>query len=60
VTPGLPLGLQPCNPFCLGRKPKVRVAIIMSYQMHARKKTKEEKPLELIVSCESQVLSIHD
>jgi hypothetical protein len=28
--------------------------------MHARKKAKEKKPLELIVSCESQVLSIHD
>jgi len=22
----LPFGLQPCNPFCLGRKPKARVA----------------------------------
>ncbi len=26
VTPGLPLGPQPCNHFCLGRKPKARVA----------------------------------
>jgi hypothetical protein len=26
VTPGLPLGLQPCNPFCFGRQPKARVA----------------------------------
>jgi hypothetical protein len=32
----------------------------MSYQMHGRMKEKEEKPLELIVSWESQVLSIHD
>jgi len=26
VTSGLPLGPQPCNPFCLGCKPKARVA----------------------------------
>ncbi len=26
LTPGLPLGPQPYNPFCLGRKPKARVA----------------------------------
>ncbi len=26
VIPGLPLGLQPCNPFFLGCKPKARVA----------------------------------
>jgi hypothetical protein len=26
VTPRLPLGPHPCNPFCLGRKPKTRVA----------------------------------
>jgi hypothetical protein len=28
VIPGLPLCPQPRNPFCLGRKPKVRVAIV--------------------------------
>jgi len=28
VTPGLPLGPHPCNPFCLGRELKVRVATI--------------------------------
>jgi hypothetical protein len=28
--------------------------------MHARMKEKEEKPPELIVSCGSRVLSIHD
>jgi hypothetical protein len=26
VTPRLPLGSHPCNPFCLGREPKARVA----------------------------------
>ncbi len=26
VTPRLPLGPHPCNPFCLGREPKARVA----------------------------------
>jgi hypothetical protein len=26
LTLGLPLGPQPYNPFCLGRKPKARVA----------------------------------
>jgi hypothetical protein len=26
VTPRLPFGPHPCNPFCLGHKPKVRVA----------------------------------
>jgi hypothetical protein len=26
VTPRLPLGLHPCNPFCFGREPKARVA----------------------------------
>jgi hypothetical protein len=25
VTPRLPLGPHPCNPFCLGREPKARV-----------------------------------
>jgi hypothetical protein len=29
VTPGLPFGLHPCNPFCLGREPKARVATIV-------------------------------
>ncbi len=28
VTPGLPFGPHPCNPFCLGREPKARVATI--------------------------------
>jgi hypothetical protein len=28
--------------------------------MHARMKEKEEKPPQLIISCESQVLSTHD
>jgi hypothetical protein len=28
VTPRLPLGPHPCNPFCLGREPKVRVATL--------------------------------
>jgi len=28
VTPGLPLGPQPCNPFCFGCKPKARVTIV--------------------------------
>ncbi len=33
LTPGLPLGLQPYNPFCLGREPKARVTtnVIDSY-----------------------------
>ncbi len=26
MTLGLPLGPQPCKPFCLGHEPKVRVA----------------------------------
>ncbi len=26
MTPRLPLGPHPCNPFCLGREPKARVA----------------------------------
>jgi hypothetical protein len=30
VTPELPFALHPCNPFCLGREPKVRVATPMS------------------------------
>ncbi len=29
VTPRLPLGPHPCNPFCLGREPKARVATVM-------------------------------
>jgi hypothetical protein len=28
VTPRLPLGPHPCNPFCLGREPKARVATL--------------------------------
>jgi len=28
LTLGLPFGPQPCNPFCLGREPKARVATI--------------------------------
>jgi len=28
VTPKIPLGLQTCNPFFLGRKPKARVATL--------------------------------
>ncbi len=28
MTPGLLLGPHPCNPFCLGREPKARVAIV--------------------------------
>jgi hypothetical protein len=28
VTPGLPFGPHPCNPFCLGREPKARVVTI--------------------------------
>jgi hypothetical protein len=28
VTPGLPFGPHPCNPFCLGHQPKARVATI--------------------------------
>jgi len=44
----------------MDQAPKLIYYAIMSYQLHARMKAKEEKPLELIVSCESQVLSIHD
>jgi hypothetical protein len=29
VTPRLPLGPHPCNPFCLGREPKARVATLV-------------------------------
>jgi hypothetical protein len=29
VSPGLPLGPQPCNPSCLGRKPKARVVTML-------------------------------
>ncbi len=32
----------------------------VSYQMHARIKYKEEKPLELVVSCKSWILSTCD
>ncbi len=28
MTPGLPFGPHPYNPFCLGREPKTRVATI--------------------------------
>jgi hypothetical protein len=33
VTPGLPLGPHPCNPFCLGCEPKARLATITFYHM---------------------------
>ncbi len=29
LTPGLPLGPQPCNPLCLGCEPKARVATVI-------------------------------
>jgi hypothetical protein len=29
VTPRLPLGPHLCNPFCLGREPKARVATVL-------------------------------
>ncbi len=29
MTPGLPFGPHPCNPFCLGHEPKTRVATNM-------------------------------
>jgi len=32
---------------------------LVSYQMHARMKEKEEKPPQLVVSCESRVFSTH-
>jgi hypothetical protein len=40
VTPRLPLGPHPCNPFCLGREPKARVATasIQASPQAARKK----------------------
>ncbi len=36
VIPGLPFGLQPCKPLCLGRKPKVRVTIEMPMKRKKR------------------------
>jgi len=30
LTPGLPLGPQPCNPLSLGREPKAKVATVSS------------------------------
>jgi hypothetical protein len=35
VTPRLPLGPQPCNPFCLGYKPKARVVTPTYPPIHA-------------------------
>jgi hypothetical protein len=36
VTPGLPLGPHPCNPFCLGREPKARVATLATIDFFFR------------------------
>jgi hypothetical protein len=33
VTPRLPLGPHPCNPFCLGREPKARVATVGDFRL---------------------------
>jgi hypothetical protein len=35
VTPRLPLGPHPCNPFCLGREPKNRVATFILKCKHS-------------------------
>jgi len=33
LTPGLPFGPHPCNPLCLGREPKARVATLTKPQL---------------------------